>query len=71
MAMEMLITFFCVVTLCELVGKYQCFSGINLQVNTALQPTKPRLKMEAVCSSETLVSICKFTQCYNPEDQHQ
>jgi hypothetical protein len=28
------------------------------------------LKMEAVCSSETLISTYIFTRCYNPEDQH-
>jgi hypothetical protein len=28
------------------------------------------LKMEAVCSSERLVSTYRFTQHYNPEDQH-
>jgi hypothetical protein len=28
------------------------------------------LKMEAVCSSETLVSTYKSTRRYNPEDQH-
>jgi hypothetical protein len=28
------------------------------------------LKMEAVCSSRTLVSVYKSIQCYNPEDQH-
>jgi hypothetical protein len=29
------------------------------------------LKMEAVCSSETLVSIYKSTRCYYPKYQHQ
>jgi hypothetical protein len=29
------------------------------------------LKMEAVCSSVTLVPIYKPTRRYNPEDQHQ
>jgi hypothetical protein len=28
------------------------------------------LKMEAVCSSETLISTYIFTRCHNPEDQH-
>jgi hypothetical protein len=30
-----------------------------------------QLKMEAVCSSETLVSTFKSTWHYNPEDQHR
>jgi hypothetical protein len=29
------------------------------------------LKMEAVCSSETLVSTYKSTRRYYPEDQHR
>jgi hypothetical protein len=29
------------------------------------------LKIDAVCSSETLVSVYKFTRCYNPEEQHR
>jgi hypothetical protein len=31
----------------------------------------PALKMEAVCSSETLVSTCKSTRHYNPEDERR
>jgi hypothetical protein len=29
------------------------------------------LKMEIICSSETLVSTYKYTPCYYLEDQHQ
>jgi hypothetical protein len=29
------------------------------------------LKMKAVCCSKTLLSTCKSTWHYNPEDQHQ
>jgi hypothetical protein len=29
------------------------------------------LKMEAVCSSRTLVCTCKFTRRYNPEDRYR
>jgi hypothetical protein len=29
------------------------------------------LKMEAVCTSETLISSYKSTRRYNPEDQHR
>jgi hypothetical protein len=28
------------------------------------------VKMEAVCSSETLISFCKSTQRYSPQDRH-
>jgi hypothetical protein len=30
-----------------------------------------KAKMQAVCSSETLVSSYKLTSRYNPEDQHR
>jgi hypothetical protein len=29
------------------------------------------MKMEAVCSSETLISTYKSTRLYGPEDQHR
>jgi hypothetical protein len=47
---------------------------VYLQVHTPLQPRKPtssELKMKAVCSSETLVSNCKSTRRYNPENHLQ
>jgi hypothetical protein len=44
----------------DLVGRYKRFGG------------KYRaLKMEAVCSSETLLSTYKSTRRYNPKDQHR
>jgi hypothetical protein len=32
---------------------------------------KAAIKMEEVCSSETLAPICKSTRRYNPEDYHE
>jgi hypothetical protein len=43
--------------------------GTYLQVHTTLQSTSA-LKMEAVCSSETLVFFYKSPWRYNPADQH-
>jgi hypothetical protein len=45
---KMLMLVFYVVTPCGLVDKYRCFGGLR-------QPSSA-LKMEAVCSFETLVS---------------
>jgi hypothetical protein len=55
---KMLMLVFSVVTLCGLIGRYQNFRGSSA------------LKMEALCSSETLASTYKSTWCCNPEDQH-
>jgi hypothetical protein len=46
---------------------FQCFGRVryfHLHNSSAL-------KMEAVCPSETLVSIYKSTWRYNPEDKHE
>jgi hypothetical protein len=53
---------FWAVTLCGLVDGYQSFGGTYfLQLST--------LKMEEICSSETL-STYKSTRRQNPEDRH-
>jgi hypothetical protein len=57
------ILIFWVVMPCGLVGKDQCFEGIYC--------LHLPLKMEAVCSSEILVSTYKSAWHYNSEDQHQ
>jgi hypothetical protein len=49
--------------LCRFVGIYQCCGGTYCL-------RAEDLKMEAVCSSETFVSIYKVTKYYNPKDQH-
>jgi hypothetical protein len=57
----MFMLIFCVVTPCELAGKYQRFGGtkcLHLQ----------GLKMKAVCASETSASTCKSTWRYNADD---
>jgi hypothetical protein len=57
---EMLMLVLWVVTLCGLVGRYQCFEGkygLHLQVSQ---------EDEDSMFSETLVSTYKFTQHYNP-----
>jgi hypothetical protein len=51
-----------VVALCELVSEYQHFTGTY-----CLSP----LKMEIICSSETLVPTYQTIWCQNPEDHHQ
>jgi hypothetical protein len=49
---------FWVVTPCGRVGRYRRFGGTYC------------LKMETVCSSQTLVSTFKSTRRHNPEDKH-
>jgi len=51
MAVMFQVEVFCVVTLCNFVVGYQCFT----------------LKMEAARTSETLVSYYSTTRRYNPE----
>jgi hypothetical protein len=36
-----------------------------------IQPLSSALKLEAPCHSETLVSTCRSTRYYNPEEQHR
>jgi hypothetical protein len=63
MAVKMSRLVFWVVIPCGLVGRYKLFGGTyHLHFQTDL-------KMEVVCSSETLISTYKSTQHYNPEDQ--
>jgi hypothetical protein len=71
---------FCVLTPCSLVcsvttGQDQVLSSLPLPciewhnfLSTVLTLIPFTLKMEAVYSPETLVSIYKTTQCHNPED---
>jgi hypothetical protein len=45
---------------------------VDLQVNTEVsEEHSSALKMEAVCSSETVVSTHKLTWHYNPQYQHR
>jgi hypothetical protein len=57
-AVKMSLLVFWVVTPCGLAGRYQRFEGSY------------SLKMETMCSSETLVST-ESTRRYNPEDKHR
>jgi hypothetical protein len=41
---------------------------VDLQVDTKVSEG---LKMQTVCASETMVSTCKSTRRYYPEDQHR
>jgi hypothetical protein len=43
---------------------------LNIDIYMRIKCRWSALKMEAICSSETLVSTYKSTQYYNPEDQH-
>jgi hypothetical protein len=49
---------FWVIMLCELVGGYQ------------ILPSSSGMKLEAICSSKTLISAYKSTWQNNPEDQY-
>jgi hypothetical protein len=48
-------------------GSLKC----TMLIFRVVTPCGPVLKMEAACSSETTVSICKSTQRYNSEDQRR
>jgi hypothetical protein len=57
---------FWIVTPSEFVGGYHVSKEYTSSIFTA-----DVLKMEAVCSSEMLVSTYKSTRRYNPEDRHE
>jgi hypothetical protein len=58
---------FWIVTSCGLVGRHQRFGGISASTFRV----KSALRMEEVCSTETLVSTYKSARHNHPEDQHR
>jgi hypothetical protein len=53
------------------VGLLGCNAMRTCRQKPAFRGNHAFLKMEAICSSKTLVLTYKFTQHYNPEDIHR
>jgi hypothetical protein len=61
-AVNIHIVVFLIMTPCSLIGGYQYFGGMCASTFSVT------LKMEAACSSETLVLTCQIIHCHNLEN---